>query len=81
MDSTGIEFTIPDSDSIQKEISNLIMILFATRKKKKISQKQLAEMTGLPQSTISRMESFQSTPTLPVLIKIATALELSLKLE
>ena len=81
MDSTGIEFTITDSDSIQKEISNLIMILFATRKKKKISQKQLAEMTGLPQSTISRMESFQSTPTLPVLIKIATALELSLKLE
>ena len=81
MDSTGIEFTITDSDSIQKEISNLIMILFATRKKKKISQKQLAEMTDLPQSTISRMESFQSTPTLPVLIKIATALELSLKLE
>lgn len=65
-------------DSVQDQIDALVSSLIKSRKKQKITQVQLSEKTGIPQATISRVESFRSTPTLQVLIKISQALGLSL---
>ena len=48
------------------------------REKKKLTQMDLSHKSGIPQATISRLESFRSTPTLQNLIKISNALDLSL---
>lgn len=65
-------------DVIQDQIDDLIFHLIKTRKKNKITQMKLSQMSGVPQTTISRIESFSTVPTLSVLLKIANALELSL---
>lgn len=77
-----IKMTIKDylstKDVIQDQIDDLIFHLIKTRKKNKITQMKLSQMSGVPQTTISRIESFSTVPTLSVLLKIANALELSL---
>lgn len=65
-------------DVIQDQIDDLIFHLIKTRKKNKVTQIKLSQMSGVPQTTISRIESFSTVPTLSVLLKIANALELSL---
>ena len=47
----------------------------------KLSQKEVAEICGIPQSTIGRIESESTSPTLSMLSKICEALGLSLSLE
>jgi HTH-type transcriptional regulator/antitoxin HipB len=51
------------------------------RQKKGLSQKQLAEETGLSQQAIARIEACQGSPTLATLFKVIAALELELSLE
>lgn len=48
------------------------------RKKHKISQEQLAEMTNLNQRTVLRVENGQTLPTLDTLYKIAENLDCSI---
>lgn len=64
----------------REEINEIIYVITNERKKQKMSQSELAALTGLPQTTISRIETFVSIPTLPVLIKIMNALNLELKI-
>lgn len=56
----------------------IIGAVLEARGKKGISQKQLAEMTGTKQSSISRFESGDYNPSLSFLQKIAKALDLTL---
>lgn len=65
-------------DIVQEQIDDLIVNLIKARKKNKITQVKLSQMTGIPQTTISRLESFNTIPTLQILIRIANALDFSL---
>jgi DNA-binding XRE family transcriptional regulator len=52
----------------------LIGKLIEARDEKGITQKQLAEMSGLKQSSIARLEKLSATPQINTLIKVLTPL-------
>lgn len=52
--------------------------LIAARDRKKISQRELSNLSGVPQKTISRIESGIDIPKIPTLIKLADQLDLDL---
>lgn len=62
-----------------EETARIINELTEERIRSGISQRQLAEKTGLKQSAIARMESLQSTPRLDTLIRVANALGIKLE--
>ena len=57
-----------------EEIARVINGLADARIKKGLTQRQLAEVTGLKQSAIARMESLQTIPRLDTLIRVARSL-------
>ncbi len=65
-------------DWIQNIIDDIILEMIKQRKKKNLSQLELSKIIGVPQSSISRIESFRTVPTLQMLIKIGNALDLNL---
>lgn len=65
-----------------KEASDMLDIAIAiaeARKKKKITQVQLAKKTGMPQSEIARLESGHHNVTLETLNQVAHALGLKVR--
>ena len=66
------------SDNLKEIKEQLIMELLKTRKKAKVTQVQLSNMSGLPQATISRFESLERDMTLQTLIKYAEALNVEI---
>ena len=62
----------------QEKIITLGQSIRAIRKKRGLTQQQLAEKTGLQQSLIARWESDSHTPTTALLVCVADALEVSL---
>lgn len=65
-----------------KEASDLLDIsiqIAEARRKKKITQVQLAKRVGMPQSQIARLESGGHNVTLETLNKVANALDLRVK--
>ena len=81
IENTSVESFLKKDDLIQDQIDDIILELIKERKRNKITQIQLSKLTGIPQATISRLESFNSIPTLQILIKIANALHLTLQLK
>ena len=77
----GIELDDNDYFNISNIVSDIIVKLISKRIELKISQRQLAEMTGIKQPMIARIEKFESIPRLDTLIKIATALGLTVTFE
>ena len=63
-----------------EETARIINELTEERIRSGISQRQLAEKTGLKQSAIARMESLQRTPRLDTLIRVANALDIKLEI-
>lgn len=61
-----------------EKIYEIIYILTQERKKQHLSQEELATKSGLTKNTISRIETFVSTPTLSALIQISHALDLDI---
>ena len=59
---------------------DLVAELVAARKKKGLSQAELAERAGLPQSTVGRIEARLVSPNLETLNKILPVLGLRLHL-
>ena len=51
------------------------------REKKGLTQRELAHLAGMTQPAIARFEAGGTTPTLPVLKRIARALGMTLKIE
>lgn len=52
--------------------------LMAARDRKGLSQRALSQQTGVPQKTISRIESGKDVPKIQTLITLADALDLEL---
>lgn len=63
---------------IEKDIINVIV---NTRKEKKMSQQDIANLTGLKQPAIARIENQVNSPQLDTLIKILDALDIKITLE
>jgi len=59
---------------------NIIKTIISTRKKKGLTQKEVAEMTGLKQPAIARIENNVNSPQLDTLIKILDALDLKIEI-
>lgn len=59
----------------------VISSLIDARKANKVTQKQLAEATGIAQSDISKIENGSANPTLKLLQRLAEGLNMSLKVE
>lgn len=60
------------------DLRNLALSLMEKRLEKGVSQSELAELTGIAQKTISRIENGHDTPKYETLLKIANALGYSL---
>lgn len=58
-----------------------IRAVIAARLESNMTQKELAERTGIRQSNISRIESGASSPTIDTLARIAAGLGKTLKIE
>jgi len=56
----------------------IIRQILALRRKKNLTQEQLAKLTGAKQSSIARIESGRHNPSLRILGKIAEALDTEL---
>lgn len=77
---------LKDSE-FQKEWNNLepefntIQALIDARKQKHLTQKQLAERTGIDQADISKIETGNANPSLQMLKRLADGMDMILKLE
>lgn len=60
---------------------NLINAIVKARKEKHLTQKQLAEKTGIDQSDISKIETGNANPALSTLKRLADGMDMILKLE
>lgn len=63
-----------------ENISAIISAMITKRNDLGLSQRELASMCGIPQSSVARIESFKTTPNLATLIKILRNLGLTLKI-
>ena len=63
------KLTQAEKDEIQLKI-DLVGKLIEARENKGISQKRLAEMSGLKQPAIARLERMQATPQIDTLFKV-----------
>lgn len=71
----------PENKSSMEEIENLAAIVSSMIEKRNslgISQRELAAMCGVPQSSVARIESFKTTPKLDTLLKLMHPLGLRL---
>ena len=66
------------ADPIMDQIDDLVFDLIKARKKAKMTQKELAELAGIPQPTIARIETFSCVPSLKTLVALANKLGFSL---
>ena len=57
-----------------EEQAKIISALVTQRKALGLSQRDLAALCGIPQSSVARIESFQTTPNLATFIKILRSL-------
>ncbi|NDO45824.1 helix-turn-helix transcriptional regulator [Clostridium sp. MD294] len=59
----------------------IIKAIITAREEKNITQKELAEMTGITQNDISKLENGNANPSLQTLKKLANGLGMAIKLE
>lgn len=59
----------------------IIKAMLDTRNDKSMTQKQLSEITGIPQADISRLENGNANPSLKTLQRLAEGMGMKLKLE
>ena len=64
-------------NSVKQQILEQYMLL---RKERAITQQEIAERTGMKRTNIARIESGKNMPTIEVLVKLATALDMELKI-
>ena len=65
-----------DIDEVE-EISAIVGVMIEQRHNLELSQRDLAELCGIPHSSVARIESGKSTPNLSTLLKIFKKLGLS----
>lgn len=59
----------------------IIKAMLDARNEKAMTQKQLADITGIPQADISRLENGNANPSLKTLQRLADGMGMKLKLE
>lgn len=67
-------------DALEPEYQ-IIKAMLDTRNEKSITQKQLADITGIPQADISRLENGNANPSLRTLKRLAEGMGMQLKVE
>jgi len=67
-------------DALEPEFT-IIQAMIDARKTTGLTQKQLAERTGIAQGDISRIENGNANPSLNTLKRLATAMDMTLKIE
>jgi len=67
-------------DALEPEFA-IIQAMIDARKTTGLTQKQLAERTGIAQGDISRIENGNANPSLNTLKRLATAMDMTLKIE
>lgn len=67
-------------DALEPEYQ-IIKAMLDTRNEKSMTQKQLSEITGIPQADISRLENGNANPSLKTLQRLAEGMGMKLKLE
>jgi len=67
-------------DALEPEYQ-IIKAMLDTRTAKSMTQKQLADITGIPQADISRLENGNANPSLKTLQRLAEGMGMKLKLE
>jgi len=60
---------------------NVIQTMITARKTSNLTQKELAQKTGIHQADISKLESGNANPTLAILKRLAEGMDMKLKLE
>ena len=66
-----------DIDEVE-QISSIVGAMIEKRHSMELSQRELAELCGIPHSSVARIESGKSIPNLSTLLKILKRLGLSL---
>ena len=69
-----------DLDEIE-EVSTIVGAMIEQRHNLDLSQRDLAELCGIPHSSVARIESGKSTPNLSTLLKIFKQLGLSFTIQ
>ena len=69
-----------ENNIISEQEYNLIMEIVKLRTTKNITQKELADLTGIPQPNIARFEKNTHSASLSTLLKILNSLEYELKI-
>ncbi len=80
---TYVQETDPAAAGDMEEMdaaSSIISALIAKRNALGLSQRDLAQICDIPQSSVARIESLKTTPRLDTLLKISQALHLRLTL-
>ena len=67
-------------DALEPEYQ-IIKVMLDARREKVITQKQLADITGIPQADISRLENGNANSSLKTLQRLADGMEMKRKLE
>ena len=60
---------------------NIIQAMVTARKNSHLTQKELAQKTGINQADISKLENGNANPTLSLLQRLAEGMDMQLKLE
>ncbi|HVA59792.1 MAG TPA: helix-turn-helix transcriptional regulator [Mycobacteriales bacterium] len=63
-------------EASQRLAGNLLRL---ARLRRGLTQRQLADLASVPQSTIGRIETYRQQPTLPLLAKLLAAADLELR--
>lgn len=67
-------------DALEPEYQ-IIKAMLEAREEQGVTQKQLANITGIPQADISRLENGNANPSLKTLKRLAEGMGMKLKLE
>jgi len=67
-------------DALEPEFA-IIQAMINARKNAGLTQKQLSERTGIAQSDISKLENGDANPSLKTLKRLASAMDMTLKVE
>ena len=58
--------------------AEVVRLMGEERKRLKLSKNKIAALTGLNQSTVSRLENYHENPTMDSLLRVADALNINL---
>jgi len=67
-------------DALEPEFA-IIQAIIDARKNSGLTQKQLSEKTGIAQTDISKLETGNANPSLKTLKRLASGMDMSLKIE